>query len=128
MSRRPFLHPGEPLRYVPTPDDVARFMVKVKLDKSTPKVNGSHCWQWQACGDEKGYGCFKLGGKRRWAHRVAYSLFKARPLRLGDDVDHVCESRSCVCPRHLRATTRALNSSRGGKRRHAVAAADGIPF
>jgi len=111
MSRRPYLHPGQPMRVSPEPTDVIRFLAKVSVDTDSRKLRGSHCWIWTAAKDAKGYGQFKLRGRARWAHRVAYELFRAR-IRNGKDVDHVCHRRDCVCPKHLRATSRSLNSSR----------------
>jgi len=80
--------------------DIERFMDKV--DK-TPT-----CWLWTAS-KSRGYGCFRLDGKDRRAHRVAYEWWVDK-IPDGKQIDHVCGEPSCVRPSHLRAVTPAENT------------------
>jgi hypothetical protein len=98
-----------------------------KVDETSPVVRGDRCWLWTGAVDPKGYGQFKLRGKARWAHRVSYELSHSR-LRPGLDINHICFNRSCVNPRHLRATSRQANSSRQPSRAQVAALAEEAPF
>lgn len=86
-----------------------RFMSKVAVDPEG-------CWLWIASRDRDGYGQFKVDGKTRQAHQVAYELFVG-PIPAGSDLDHVrargCRHRHCVNPEHLEPVSRAENTRRG---------------
>lgn len=63
---------------------------------------GEGCWEWLAC-VQKGYGRFKVGGKRgsmKLAHRVAWELANG-PIPDGLNVLHRCDNGKCVRPAHL---------------------------
>lgn len=75
--------------------DRARFAAKFEA------VPESGCWLWTAALVD-GYGVFRLNDKQVKAHRVAWSL-AGNPLPVWPDVlDHVCRTRSCCNPDHLR--------------------------
>lgn len=83
----------------------------VKLDKETlkrfeAKIERSNtgCLLWTAYKSMKGYGRFKLNGEAKWAHRAAYEHVYG-PIPAGLEIDHICRTRSCVRPDHLRAVT-----------------------
>ncbi len=77
------------------------------------KVNKTEtCWLWMASSDHKGYGQFRLDGKNRKAHRVAYELLIG-PIPDGLQIDHLCRVRHCVNPAHLEAVTCQENIRRG---------------
>lgn len=70
------------------------------------------CWIW--CGDKNadGYGFLSIGGKRQYAHRMTYSLFRSGisfPMQL----DHLCRNPTCCNPWHLELVTSRENSLRG---------------
>lgn len=101
---------------MPTRSLEDRFWSKVK------KTDG--CWEWQASKDKKGYGCFRVGGRIEYAHRVAYSLANGIELLWeGYDsqssVRHSCDNPACVNPSHLLLGTHTDNMrdcvSRGRK-------------
>ncbi|WP_419722208.1 HNH endonuclease [Rhodococcus qingshengii] len=59
-----------------------------------------------------GYGYYKLEGKSRLAHRIAYeALVSAIPRHLV--CDHLCENKKCVNPNHIEVVTDRVNILRG---------------
>jgi hypothetical protein len=77
-----------------------------KVDKS------GDCWVWTANSLKSGYGLFRAKRNGRWAnepaHRVSFSLAHG-DIPAGLEIDHVCRTRSCVRPDHLRAVTHKQN-------------------
>lgn len=71
-----------------------RFWQKVNIGEP------DECWEWLAGTFNSGYGKFRLDGKSRLAHRVA---FEAAAGTLGPDLDvlHKCDNPLCVNPAHL---------------------------
>lgn len=86
-----------------------RFLRKVE-------VSESGCWLWRgAINDKKSefaYGAFSLKGRKMYAHRAAYWLFKGS-LRAGKVIMHSpkCESESCVNPEHLSQGLQSTNKT-----------------
>ena len=74
-----------------------------------PKTN---CWLWQAT-TVWGYGYYQLAvGRQVRAHRYAYEqLVGAVPEGL--ELDHKCENKRCVNPKHLEPVTHRVNCLRG---------------
>lgn len=70
------------------------------------------CWIWTAARNAKGYGYFRIGGRTRKAHRLAYEDANG-PVADGLVLDHLCRTPSCVRPDHLEAVTSAENTRRG---------------
>lgn len=66
------------------------------------------CWPWDGAISVSGYGVFTSGRRTRNAHAWAY-LFYVGPVRVGLEVHHLCGSRNCVNPKHLRAITKTEN-------------------
>lgn len=93
--------------YRPEPE---RFWEKV--DKRGP----DECWPWVAgISAGTGYGVFHLGRTRKvvGAHRWAYQHHKG-PIPAGMSVDHICHTRACVNPAHLRLATAKQNAQNYG--------------
>lgn len=72
--------------------DAVRFWGKVRF--------GPGCWEWRASPSQE-YGAFRLRGKPRKAHRVAYEMTRG-PLPKGAVLRHDCDNPRCVRPGHLR--------------------------
>ena len=89
-----------------TPEE--RFWAKV--DKT------GECWLWTAATD-RGYGFFFNGTKMVPAHRWAYEN-STGPIPEGMLIDHICHTKACVNPAHLRLATQKQN---GENRRGAQA-------
>lgn len=72
----------------------------------------SGCWEWQACLNSKGYGCFSFGGKGKnvLAHRWAWEQAHG-PIPAEMTIDHRCRNRRCVRPSHLRVVSLVVNST-----------------
>lgn len=87
-------------------EDFKRFWLKVSLDKYIP------CWTWLASLDRHGYGQFRLNGRTRRAHQVAWECIVG-PIPTGKELDHLCGRPSCVNPAHLDPVSHAENIRRG---------------
>lgn len=74
----------------------------IKVDKS------GECWEWTARRFPKGYGCIKVDGKNRLAHRVVIEL-EGSDIPSGMIVMHVCDNPACVRPDHLRIAGQSDN-------------------
>lgn len=82
------------------------------------KVDASaSCWLWKASINGGGYGQFRLDGKLRKAHRVAWEMLVG-PIPEGRHLDHLCRVRNCVNPDHLEPVTQAENIRRGNVGKH----------
>jgi hypothetical protein len=82
------------------------------------------CLLWNAGTEENGYGRFRDGDRRMYAHVWAFT-YVVGPVEPGHEVDHrchhpdyctpgVCVHRACVNPGHLRQVTRRVNTLRSG--------------
>ena len=84
------------------------------------------CWLWTAGTIRDGYGCIRINARMQLAHRVAYvALIGAIPE--GMQVDHICRTRRCVNPDHLRLVTNAQNQQNlSGPRRKSASGVLGV--
>ena len=67
-----------------------------------------NCWNWRGHNKPKRYGQFMIKNRRYSAHRVIWSIVNG-PIKKGMVLDHVCENKHCVNPKHLRQVTTAIN-------------------
>ena len=108
---------------VDLPSFQERFWAKV--DKS------GECWIWQGYKTASGYGRYAAywpeGKQNTMAHRFAYE--QTNGVRLGPDVeiDHMCFTRSCVNPDHLRlATSKQNKENRSGPQKNSTSGVLGV--
>lgn len=84
-------------------------------DRFWPKVDKTgSCWLWTSATRTDGYGIFGVGMKVKAAHRVSYELAHGT-IPEGMFIDHICHTKLCVNPSHLRlATCRQNNEYKSG--------------
>ena len=102
---------GKPLPRFPSPEELIRFLSKVRVDK-----NGH--WIFNGWPDEKGYRKFWFAGKNLWAHRFSQQVFN-RELKRGEQANHAdcCRTPGCVNPDHMNALTVSENTADGNRNR-----------
>lgn len=70
------------------------------------------CWFWTGNQNPKGYGLIFFKHSSFLAHRVMYTLHKGEiPEELV--IDHLCRTRNCVNPSHLRTLSAVENTMIG---------------
>ena len=69
-----------------------------------PIEAGGH-WLWTGALTHAGYGQISIGGKARYAHRLALDLWEMD----GRQANHVCAIRRCVAPHHLYQGSQSQN-------------------
>jgi DNA-binding MarR family transcriptional regulator len=82
-------------------DEVTADRFWAKVNRRTTSTDG--CWPWLAGVDKDGYGRFRLDGRPKLAHVVAWELTHGR-VPAGRRVHRLstCSNRACVRPEHLR--------------------------
>ena len=98
--------PLQPIRRT----EMDRFLPKVDKDGPIP-AKAPHlgpCWIWTASRYRNGYPQFRIGRSMGYAHRWVYEYYHGA-LDKDMCVDHMCWTRHCVNPAHLRAVTTKQN-------------------
>ena len=96
------------------------FMTRVRILKSG-------CWLWLGCINRSGYGSLK-DRKRTWlAHRWSYEYIAKRPH--AEELHHVCRTRNCVNPKHLKPATKISHPDKpSALNRNKTHCANGHPY
>lgn len=85
--------------------------LRERVDKRGP----DECWPWiGAANREGGYGYLSTGGRggrKVYAHRVAWELANGRPVPDGMVVRHSCDNPPCCNPAHLSIGTMLDNAN-----------------
>ena len=87
--------------------------ILIRFEGKFEKRGKDDCWLWHSTRLNTGYGVLRYKMENYLAHRVAFSLYKKEPLVQGLAIDHLCDTKCCVNPRHLNQTTIVKNSTRG---------------
>lgn len=85
------------------PSHEQRFWAKVD------KRGSDECWLWKGGRSVKGYGLFYSEGGVAFAHRFVLGLCGTE-IPAGMVCDHICRTRNCVNPGHLRVVTPYANT------------------
>lgn len=86
------------------------------------------CWIWRGnVRNKKGYGAFSFLGKRYYPHRISFSLLK-HILNPDLCIDHLCQNRLCVNPKHLEEVTLQENLNRMPARQRKEFCRRGHPY
>lgn len=90
------------MKYKEIPTDeqfVTRFLDKIEQIK-----DGDNCWVWKWSKTMLGYGTTSLQKTRFLSHRVSFFISNGS-IDSQMVIDHICENRLCVNPKHLQETT-----------------------
>lgn len=97
--------PGDtPVRHV-LQDTETRIKARVTVDPETG------CWVWQGFVNRGGYGTLCVNGRKQLVHRAIFEA-TVGPIPDGMPLDHVCLTRACCNPEHLRVVSSRESSQR----------------
>lgn len=93
---------------------------KKYIERFWSKVNKTKgCWLWTDCLDRDGYGIYFDSQKKFFAHRYSI-LITLGGIPTDLVVDHLCRTRKCVRPQHLRLVTRKINNTENSLSQSAI--------
>ncbi|MEE8663105.1 MAG: HNH endonuclease signature motif containing protein [Acetobacter sp.] len=99
-----------------------QFIAKVNKQGAMPTSNPElgPCWERQGKPSQNsGYGRFRFRDVEMRSHVFSHLLYIGE-IPAGYEVDHLCNNRLCVNPRHLEAVTKDENNRRASERRIAA--------
>jgi len=95
-----------------TPAEARNFWTKVSMTGPKTQYARKRCWIWTANENGHGYGVMRFRNKRIYAHMLSFLIHKGE-IPDGKEIDHICRTRNCVRPSHLRAVTHRENMLSG---------------
>jgi len=103
LRENPYCHKGVKLFLI------VKHLIRIK------RIND--CWVWGGGKNPDGYGELRFQGKTVYAHRFFYELFNNKiPRNL--TIDHLCNVRDCVNPKHMETIPLGENVARGFTRKY----------
>ncbi len=76
-----------------------KLVKEIFLSKTNKTSSG--CFEWTGSISNNGYGCLKINGVTKSAHRTSYQLFRGPISDNKIKVLHSCDNMICVNPSHL---------------------------
>ena len=100
-----------------------RLFAKIMFDPADP----DGCWVWVGA-TASGYGQIRRDGRLIQAHRATYELYVGS-IPPGMSLDHLCHTRRCVRPDHLRIVTNKQNQEhRAGANKNSRSGVRGVSW
>lgn len=95
----------------------------VRLQRNTERDGECLIWTKAKNNDNYPKMNFRILGKhiQVYVHRLTYVLHNGHDIPDGLELDHTCNRRDCVEPKHLEAVTHAVNVERMYNRRYSDA-------
>lgn len=81
--------------------------IEAKFEMFVVRTDG--CWEWSGTVNDSGYAMIAKNHKYYRAHRISWELTHG-PIPAGMVIDHMCHTRTCTNPNHLRVVTQAENN------------------
>ncbi len=92
-----------------------RQTAEVAAEKILSRLVVGDCWRWTGA-TSMGYGYISADGRNQPVHRVLYEVLVG-PVPADMVCDHLCRTRDCVNPDHIRIVSHAENIAAGSRQK-----------